>query len=441
MKKKNNEEIEIIDDIDDVKINHKNKKKYLFLLLIIPVIIGAVITYRIIDKGNEKQRLIEEQKTIDDIKNHYNKFVKVDNKTSLLSKKNDEFQDELMIFPDVIVELDDNDITKDTKYFKLKDSDYYINYLDVSKIEKEEEKDNRYKNYLPFNENIVTKDSFILYDGEKEIYSFDKSMDFPIIIKDYEGKYYVEYNNRLLSIKKDDVKSIKESHNTDKQNQKKITTLAYHQVEDGDNDCKDAYVCIKKNNFDKEMKYLKDNNYFTLTMEELLMYLNGSLQVEKGIVLTFDDGFKTKSMIEILEKYDLMGTVFVITKHFDTMDEFQSKNLFVQSHTNNMHRNYVCSGGSQGGAILCATKDEIVKDLKLSIEKTGNSPVAMAFPFYDYNEKAISAVKEAGFKMSFVGRAGVMGKATPKVTDVYKIPRMTVWDTSIMSFDTWKSYL
>ena len=65
----------------------------------------------------------------------------------------------------------------------------------------------------------------------------------------------------------------------------------------------------------------------------------------------------------------------------------------------------------------------------------------MAYPFYDYNEKALKAVKDVGFKMSFVGRAGVMGKATPKVTNLYKIPRMTVWDLSIMSFSEWKSYL
>ena len=50
-------------------------------------------------------------------------------------------------------------------------------------------------------------------------------------------------------------------------------------------------------------------------------------------------------------------------------------------------------------------------------------------------------LKEAGFKMAFVGRAGVMGKATPKVTDLYKIPRMTVYDEKYMSFNEWKSYL
>ena len=65
----------------------------------------------------------------------------------------------------------------------------------------------------------------------------------------------------------------------------------------------------------------------------------------------------------------------------------------------------------------------------------------MAFPFYDYNDTAIKGVKAAGFKMAFVGRAGQMGKATPKVTDLYKIPRMTVYDFSLMSFNEWKGYL
>ena len=149
----------------------------------------------------------------------------------------------------------------------------------------------------------------------------------------------------------------------------------------------------------------------------------------------------TKSMIDVMEKYDLLGTVFVITAYFKDFSEFESPNILVQSHTDNMHRNYKCPGGSQGGAILCASEADIKKDLETSIEKLGNKPIALAFPFYDYNDKAIKVLKEVGFKMSFIGRAGVMGRATPNKTDVYKIPRMTVWEQSIMPFSKWKSYL
>ena len=437
MKKKNIDDIEII---DDEKPKRKLKKKSLLLLLIPLIVVGGVIGFVVINNQNKQKRLEEERKLLEEIKSHYGEYVKVTEKTSLLVKKDDKYEEEMIVYPDVILELDELEPNVDTKYFKLKNNDYYIDYHNIEKDSKEDS-DNRYKNYIPFNENIVTKDKFTLFDGEKEAFSFNKSMEFPIIINDYEDKYYIEYHNKLLNISKDDVKETKKASNTEKKNQSKITTLAYHQVEDEGVQCKDLYVCINKENFDKEMKYLKDNNYFTLTMEELYMYLNGNIQVEKGIVLTFDDGYKAKSTIEILEKYDLMGTIFVITKSFDNMDSFKSDNLFVQSHTHNMHRNYVCPGGSQGGAILCSSEKEIKDDLKLSIEKTGEEPWAMAYPFYDYNEKALKAVKDVGFKMSFVGRAGVMGKATPKVTNLYKIPRMTVWDLSIMSFSEWKSYL
>ena len=443
MKKKPIDDVEIIDDDETIikrKIKKSKKKIKLLPFIILGVIIFGIGSFIVITKKQEKKRLEQEEKLIEEINNHYHEYVKVDNKTSLFRKNDDEYKEVAIVYPGVILNLEEEKIDAKTQYFKVKDQEYYISYQDIQKSEQEKNNE-RYKNYLPFNENIVTKDTFTLYSDDKELYTFHEAMEFPIIIKDYENKYYIEYNNQLLSIKKEDVKDIKEANNTTKKNQSKITTLAYHQVEEEGKNCADVYVCIQKDGFDQEMKYLKDNNYFTLTMEELYMYLKGNLQIEKGIVLTFDDGFKTKSTIEILEKYDLMGTIFVITKHFENMDEFKSDNVLVQSHTNNMHRNYVCSGGNQGGAILCASEKEIMDDLKTSIEKTGTPPYALAFPFYDYNEKALKVVKEAGFKMSFIGRGGVMGKATPNVTDVYKIPRMTAWDLSVMSFNEWKSYL
>ena len=52
----------------------------------------------------------------------------------------------------------------------------------------------------------------------------------------------------LVNISKDDVEKTKENKNTDKKNQSKITTLAYHRVYDTTDSCTDPYVCIKKEN-------------------------------------------------------------------------------------------------------------------------------------------------------------------------------------------------
>ena len=134
--------------------------------------------------------------------------------------------------------------------------------------------------------------------------------------------------------------------------------------------------------------------------------------------------------------------MFVISGDFSDLTKFDNlKAIDIQSHTHKMHKNYVCPGGNQGGAILCAGKTKIVEDLKTSLDALKVEPIGLAYPFYDYNDTATAALKEAGFKMGFVGRAGVMGRATPKVTDLYKIPRMTVWEESLMSFNDWKGYL
>ena len=310
----------------------------------------------------------------------------------------------------------------------------------INDIDFDIEIDTRYQNYVPFNKNVVTNDTFTLYNDNKKVYTLNKQMEFPIIINDYENRYYVIYNNYLLSIKKEDVKEIRESINTDKKNQSKITTLAYHQVRNDNDKCDNLYVCIKKSAFDKEMKYLHDNHYLTLTMKELYLYLTGKLQIEKGVVLTFDDGYFIQNTIEILEKYNLYGTVFVIASGFSDLTIFSSSNLLVQSHGYNLHRNNVCKGGNQGGVMLCMSEDNIKNDLIKSIDTLKTEPLAFAYPFYDYNDKAIKVVKEL-FKMSFIGRGGTMGRATPLKTNLYKIPRMTVWDTSLMSFNKWKSYL
>ena len=440
-----NSDIELLDETMTMPLKKNNKKKkklrkWTYFLIIIPLIIGGLVAYKIISDKKEEDRLLKEKETIEKIKSHYNQYVKTNVKTNLLIKNSDKYEESGSVYSDVSLELDDIEIKLDTKYFKIKNSDYYIEFSTVDKSD-ELKKDNRYKEYIPFNENIITKDEFTMYLDDKEIYTFKKSMEFPIIIKNYEGKYYVEYDDMLVSIKKEDVEKIEKHENTTKKNQAKITTLAYHKVYDTDEKCTDPYICIKKASFDQEMKYLKDNNYMTLTMDELYMYLKGNLQVEKAVVLTFDDGYLTKSMIEVMEKYDLLGTLFIITSSFNDYSKFKSDNIFIQSHTDNLHRNYVCSGGSQGGAILCASEKAIKEDLEKSIEKLGTDPVALAFPFYDYNDKAIKVLKEVGFKMSFIGRAGQMGRATPNKTDVYKIPRMTVWEQSIMSFNKWKSYL
>ena len=445
-KTKKLQKIENIDDEEEKKPSGKKKlKKWVYILLLLVLIGGGLLGYKIYsDKKKAREKEEADKAKIAEINSHYNKIIKVSKDTEIYEKEDDKYKEIGMVYEGDIFELEDTKIDLDTKYFHIKDLDFYIPYEDVEKSEEEELSD-RYKSYLPFNTNIVTKDEFTMNVGEDKYITLKKSMKFPVIINNYNNRYYVEYNNRLVSISKDDVENTESSNNTDKKNQSKITTLAYHRIYDTTDKCTDPYVCVKKATFDKHMKYLKDKGYLTLTMDEMYMYMKGKLQVEKGVVITIDDGLLFKSADEILDKYGLNATMFVATGAFKDHEQFKGlKAIENQSHTHNMHKNYKCTPNtpsSQGGAILCASKQAIVDDLKKSCELLGVEPIAMAFPFYDFNDNAIAAVKEAGFKMAFIGRAGVMGRATPKSTNLYKIPRMTVWEETIMSYSAWKSYL
>lgn len=415
----------------------KLKRKPIIILCSILLIItlGVITTIYFVRKDKYEKKLESERiALINDIKSHYGNYVKVNNDTVLYDKDNKEIG---MLYKDIEVSLDEMEIDDKTKNFAIKDLGY-ISYKDVSPIDELTVYSNRYKSYIPFNKNVVTNNSYTLYsdDGNKT-YTFNKEDAYPILIDNYENKYYVEYNNRLMYILKDDIKEIKNSNNSNKRNAGSVLTLLYHRIYDTKDKCTDTYICKKKSNFDNEMKYLKDNKYYSFTMEEMYLYLTKKLQVEKGIMITFDDGYLWDSAIEVLEKYDLMGSGFIITGRFKDFTVYDSPNFELHSHTNAMHTAGACNMGLQGGGILCKSEKDVLADLNKTRELL-NNPIGFSYPFYDYSDRAINLVKKAGFKLSFIGTAGKKGKASPG-SDVYKIPRMTIWDST--SFSTWKSYL
>lgn len=454
--KKNKKEDHNIDvnknNVVEPKLRKKRrlKKKYRILLLILLiVIIGiSIITgIRIYNRYQEKlenNRIIKERnELVNVIKSHYNNFVVVSKDTKLYRIDEDSNYSEYgMVYKGTELILNEIEIDYLTEYFYSKDLECYIKYNDLKPINELSEYDNRYKKYIVFNQNIVTKDEFSLYDeNDSKVYLFKNSMSFPIIIKNDNGKYYIEFNNRLLYVLKEDVKEIVNANNTSSKNASKITTLCYHRIYDSNHKCNDLYICKSKSNFEREMKYLSDNDFFALTMEEMYLYLTKKIQVpRKSVVLTFDDGTLFELGIEILEKYNLHGTGFIKTGTFSDYSVYESPNFELQSHTDKMHVAGTCPierVNQQGGGILCLKESTVLSDLKLSREKL-NGAIALAYPFYDYNNRAIELVKKAGFKLAFIGANNVSGRAWPGI-NLYKVPRMTIWNTT--SFETFKGYV
>ena len=321
---------------------------------------------------------------------------------------------------DTKIILDEESKIKD-KYYKINDLDYYIKYDSVSKSD-EFTYDNEYKtykNYIVYNENIKTKDNYKLYYTDLVSYEISSSDTYPIIIKD-DNKYGVEFNSQLYYISSDDVESVEEASNSESAIASDIAVLNYHYTIDKNSEegteCRQS-ICMSDTQVDEEIKYLSDNKFYPVTMQDLYLFLTNKIQLpEKSVAITIDDGWYLTRMIAILEKYKMQGTLYLIGSLASPSD-YSSNYLEIHSHTWDMHTPGVCKG-SHGGGLLCLDEQTILDDLKKSRESLNNTDI-LCYPFYEYNARTIELVKKAGFKMALGG-----GYRKAKYGDnIYAVPR------------------
>ena len=165
---------------------------------------------------------------------------------------------------------------------------------------------------------------------------------------------------------------------------------------------------------------MKENNYFTLTTTELREWLEGKVRLpEKTLLITIDDGARAWDFVPLLNEYKINATLFLITSWYP-LDKFQSPYMEIASHTHNYHTGGYCPGG-QGSALKCVDKKLLLEDLTTS-RKVLNNTEAFCYPFYEFNDYSESVLKEAGFKMAFIGG---MKKVT-KGVNPYRIPRISL---------------
>lgn len=332
-----------------------------------------------------------------------NEYVKANDNIKLYINNNGNYEEIGTIGKDTIIHLGSNT----DKYYSVLDLDKEYFIKDNGKVSnsKEVEYDNRYKNYIVFNKNVSTEITNLYDEDDNLVYSINREMSFPIIIMDSD-RYGIEYNNRLLYIKKED-STITNNHNTDLHNSSGVGVLNYHAFYHKDNEeeasnCTTS-ICASDEQFRSHLDYFKNNNIFVLKMKELEMYVDGKVQLPKSVLITIDDGGREEAGIELLTKYKMYGTIFLITGWYDASTYPKTEYIELHSHGDLLHDVGKCPGG-QGGAIKCLDKESLQKDLKKSREDL-NGTTYFAYPFYEYNDYAIQNLKEAGFTMAFIGES------------------------------------
>ena len=204
-------------------------------------------------------------------------------------------------------------------------------------------------------------------------------------------------------------------------NSQQVVVLSYHNIIPDDvQKNEEEYETLTVSEFEKEMQYLKENNYKTITANELYEWKQGNIEIpEKSVLITFDDGYYSfKYLIEpILEKYEFNAICFVIgnsvTEKTPTYnasknemigkDEIENhiKNVEYGSHTYGLH--YLNESGEK--AVRLLNKDELKKDTE-QFDSLVFKAEYLAYPYYTYTNEYIDVLKESNYKLAFCRRRG-----------------------------------
>lgn len=174
--------------------------------------------------------------------------------------------------------------------------------------------------------------------------------------------------------------------------------------------------------FTEQMAYLREQNYYTLSLEEIREhYATGKPLPERSVLLTFDDCFQSVRTyaLPVLRQYGLHAVAFVVTGWLhdqarpfdpdksvcmasselaDMSDVFEFAN-----HTNSMHRRY----GPEASDLLLSDNAALAADLKqCNAHPVIQAGDVFAYPFGLYDARNMDVLRQAGFKLAFTTEPG-----------------------------------
>jgi peptidoglycan/xylan/chitin deacetylase (PgdA/CDA1 family) len=171
-----------------------------------------------------------------------------------------------------------------------------------------------------------------------------------------------------------------------------IVVLMYHSVADND-----EFFTVKPSEFERQMKFLKENNFEVIDLEELM---NLDFESAKNkVILTFDDGYEDNFLnaFPVLKKYNFRATIFINTDLMGkeiTARKGTKMKILSEFQIKEMAKSGIIKFGSHGHRHLKLSKlseAEIERELKISkeiLEKiTGQKIISFAYPYGDYDER------------------------------------------------------
>lgn len=157
--------------------------------------------------------------------------------------------------------------------------------------------------------------------------------------------------------------------------------------------------------FEKQIKYLLDNNYKIISMDELSKhYQNNAPLPKNAVIMNFDDGWKNQYIYAypILKKYGVTATFFIYTDKISVGHSFMNWDEIMDLQNNGMQ----IESHSISHPILTRihNDDTLLNEISQSkkiLEQKLNKPIKIfAYPYGMYDDKSINIVKSSGYLLA-----------------------------------------
>lgn len=168
----------------------------------------------------------------------------------------------------------------------------------------------------------------------------------------------------------------------------RIPVLMYHAV--GDDIWGDEELFVSTADMEAQLAWLVEHGYTPIFLEDLAR----ADQIEKPVLLTFDDGYKNnyEELFPLLQKYNCKVTIFVVTDLVDQADhkmtseqikELSDSGLVsIQSHTGSHPHLKQLSAENQ--------REEMRRSKLALLRITGKEPYALCYPYGEYNKDTLN---------------------------------------------------
>ncbi|GAB4335829.1 MAG: hypothetical protein Kow0037_16320 [Calditrichia bacterium] len=208
-----------------------------------------------------------------------------------------------------------------------------------------------------------------------------------------------------------------------------IPILNYHKIDDR---WEVGVNCVKPANFLKQLEWLNDNGFNTVTFEDLL---SNTPLPPNPIIISFDDGYESVYLnaLPAMQKFGYRGVIFILTGYLGKENSWDA-NLLGKTfrHLNEKQIQKlaqagfeIASHGVSHQAMVNLNAGEVEAELHLSrrllSQLAEKDCVTFAYPFGIQNPEIQKLVRQAGYRFACVNVWG----GSP--TNPYRLPRFPVY--------------